>query len=44
VREISGEDDVNKVKKAFQKLRQLEKIEAVDSNASAFEFSYKLKE
>lgn len=44
VREISGEDDVNKVKKAFQKLRQLGKIEAVDPKATAFDFSYKLKE
>ncbi len=44
VRDISGEDDVNKVKKAFQKLRALDKIEPVDPNAKAFDFSYRLKE
>ncbi|MCK5136808.1 MAG: putative DNA binding domain-containing protein [Bacteroidales bacterium] len=44
VRELSGEDDVNKVKKAFQKLRQIGKIEPVDPNANPFKFSYKLKE
>lgn len=43
VRDISGEDDVNKVKKAFQKLRKLGKIEPVDENSKAFDFSYKLK-
>lgn len=42
VREISGEDDVNKVKQAFQKLRKLGKIIPVDAKASAFYFSYKL--
>ena len=43
VRELSGEDDVNKIKKSFQKLRRLEKIEPVDPNASAFNYSYRLK-
>jgi ATP-dependent DNA helicase RecG len=43
VRALSGEDDVNKVKKAFQKLRKLEKIVAVDEEASAFDFAYRLK-
>ena len=42
VREISGEDDVNKVKKAFQKLRELKKIDVVDSAAKPFQYSYKL--
>lgn len=43
VRTLSGEDDVNKVKKSFQKLRKLDKIEAVDEKASAFDFAYKLR-
>jgi ATP-dependent DNA helicase RecG len=43
VRDISGEDDVNKVKKAFQKLRKLEKIEPVNEDATAFDFAYKLR-
>ncbi|KQB43555.1 hypothetical protein [Flavobacterium aquidurense] len=43
VRALSGEDDVNKVKKAFQKLRKLEKIVAVNEEASAFDFAYKIK-
>jgi ATP-dependent DNA helicase RecG len=42
VRELSGEDDINKVKKALQKLRQEGVIEPVDPNATAFAFSYKL--
>lgn len=42
VREISGEDDVNKIKKAFQKLRKLEKIIPIDESASAFDFAYKI--
>lgn len=44
VRELSGEDDVNKVKKAFQKLRKQGLIEPVDPNAHPFNFSYRLKE
>jgi ATP-dependent DNA helicase RecG len=43
VRDISGEDDVNKIKKAFQKLRKLEKIVPLDEKASAFDFAYKIK-
>gem|GEM_PF-4214037 len=42
VRDLSGEDDVNKIKKAFQKLRKLDKIEPVDENATAFNYSYKI--
>lgn len=42
VREISGEEDVNKIKKAFQKLRKLGKIIPVDEKATPFNFSYKL--
>ncbi len=44
VRELSGEDDVNKVKKAFQRLRSLKKIKPVDPNANPFDFAYILKE
>lgn len=44
VRELSGEDDVNKVKKAFQKLRKLGEIEPVDPAANAFDFKYKKKD
>ena len=43
VRQISGEDDVNKVKKAFQRLREIGKIEPVDPQAHAFKYTYKLK-
>ncbi|HEY9660103.1 MAG TPA: ATP-binding protein, partial [Allocoleopsis sp.] len=43
VRELSGEDDVNKIKKAFQKLRRQGAIEPEDENASAFDFRYRLK-
>jgi ATP-dependent DNA helicase RecG len=42
VRELSGEDDVNKIKKAFQKLRRQEIIVPVDENAKAFDFQYVL--
>lgn len=42
VRELSGEDDINKVKKALQKLRQDGVIEPVDTNASPFKFRYRL--
>lgn len=40
-RQLSGEDDINKVKKALQKLRAEGKIEVVDPNASAFNFQYR---
>lgn len=43
VRELSGEDDVNKIKKAFQKLRLQGSIEPENENARAFDFRYKLK-
>lgn len=43
IRALSGEDDVNKVKKAFQRLRKLDKIEAINNKASTFDFAYKLK-
>lgn len=42
VREISGEDDVNKVKKAFQRLRADGTIVPVNPDASAFDFRYQL--
>lgn len=40
-RQLSGEDDINKVKKALQKLRADGKIEVVDPNAVAFNYQYK---
>ncbi|KWV16385.1 hypothetical protein ATB53_09745 [Xanthomonas translucens] len=40
-RQLSGEDDINKVKKALQKLRADGKIEVVDPSAAAFNFQYK---
>ena len=40
-RQLSGEDDINKVKKALQKLRADRLIEVIDPNASAFNFQYK---
>lgn len=40
-RQLSGEDDINKVKKALQKLRADGKIDVVDPNAAAFNFQYK---
>lgn len=40
-RGLSGEDDINKVKTALQKLRAEGKIDFVDPNASAFKRSYK---
>jgi ATP-dependent DNA helicase RecG len=42
VRELSGEDDVNKIKTAFQKLRKRGDIVPVDENASPFDFKYVL--
>lgn len=41
VRQLSGEDDINKVKKALQKLRSEGKIIPIDSEARAFNFQYK---
>lgn len=40
-RQLSGEDDINKVKKALQKLRAEGKIEVVDATAAAFNFQYR---
>lgn len=42
VRELSGEADVNKVKKAFQKLRKQGLIKLEDENATAFDYRYTL--
>lgn len=42
VRKLSGESDVNKIKKAFQKLRKQGYITPFDENAKAFDFRYKL--
>jgi ATP-dependent DNA helicase RecG len=43
IRELTGEDDVNKVKGAFQKLRKMNIIEPVDPDANPFDFKYRLK-
>lgn len=40
VRQLSGEDDMQKVKLALQRLRSLGKIKPVDEKASAFNFKY----
>jgi len=40
-RQLSGEDDINKVKKALQNLRADGLIDVVDPNASVFNFQYK---
>jgi ATP-dependent DNA helicase RecG len=44
VRELSGEDDVNKIKKSFQKLRRQGIIVPEDENTKAFNFRYRLAE
>jgi ATP-dependent DNA helicase RecG len=41
VRQLSGEDDMQKVKIALQRLRSNGEIEPVDPNASAFNFRYR---
>lgn len=41
IRELSGEDSENKVKKAFEKLREQGSIEPVDPDASRFKFEYR---
>lgn len=41
VRELTGEDDINKVKAALQKLRKRNVIEPVNVNANAFKYSYR---
>lgn len=43
VRKISGENDVNKIKNAFRKLRSQNLIEPEDEEASAFDYRYRLK-
>lgn len=40
VRQLSGEDDMQKVKKALQRLRSSGKIKPVDDSAKAFNFTY----
>lgn len=40
VRQLSGEDDMQKVKKALQKMKSLGKIKVVDENANAFNVTY----
>lgn len=40
-RQLSGEDDINKVKKALQKLRADKRLALVDENANAFNYQYK---
>lgn len=42
LRELSGEDSENKVKKALQKLREDGVIEPVDPKANVFKFEYRL--
>jgi ATP-dependent DNA helicase RecG len=41
IRQLSGEDSENKVKKAFQTLRTKDIIEPVDPRANAFRFVYR---
>jgi len=43
VRLLSGEEDVNKIKKAFQKLRKQDQIVPENPDAKAFDFRYRLK-
>lgn len=43
VRDLTGEDDVNKIKKAFQRLRKQGVIVPEDEAANAFNFKYILK-
>jgi ATP-dependent DNA helicase RecG len=40
VRQLSGEDDMQKVKSALQRLRANGQIRPVDENVSAFNFRY----
>lgn len=44
VRELTGEDDINKVKTALQKLRRRGVIEPVNPNAAAFSYAYRKTE
>ncbi|MGK9265596.1 putative DNA binding domain-containing protein [Bacillus inaquosorum] len=43
VRSLTGEEDMQKVKKAFQRLKSKDIIEPVDPNAKAFDYAWKLK-
>jgi ATP-dependent DNA helicase RecG len=40
VRQLSGEDDMQKVKKALQRMKRTGKIKVVDENANAFNVTY----
>lgn len=40
IRQLSGEDDMQKVKKALQNLRKVGKIKVVDESANAFNVTY----
>jgi ATP-dependent DNA helicase RecG len=40
IRQLSGEDDMQKVKKALQNLRKIGKIKVVDESANAFNVTY----
>ncbi|VVN25983.1 hypothetical protein PS673_04553 [Pseudomonas fluorescens] len=40
IRQLSGEDDMQKVKKALQSLRKIGKIKVVDETANAFNVTY----
>lgn len=40
IRQLSGEDDMQKVKKALQSLRKIGKIKVVDESANAFNVTY----
>ncbi|MBH8604886.1 hypothetical protein [Thermoactinomyces sp. CICC 10522] len=41
IRNLTGENSENKVKRAFQRLRKQGKIEPLDPNANAFNFKYR---
>ena len=43
IRELSGVDSENKVKKAFQRLREKDLIEPVDPDARVFNYQYRKK-
>lgn len=44
VRQLTGENDVNKIKGVLKKLRKQKKIDVVGNPSSAFEYEYKLLE
>ncbi len=43
VRELSGNNDINKVKKSLKRLRDKGVLELVDEHASIFDYKYRLK-